>query len=407
MAREMDRLNARSVATITKHGRHSDGGGLYLAISPNGGRRWTFLYRWHGIPTEIGLGSARKGHVTLAQARELATKARALLAEKPPRNPKDENKKPVEGATFGEVADGVIKDMRPEWRNEKSEAAWTLTLGKYCFDIRRNPVADITTDQVLEVLRPIWQSKPETANRLRGRIEKVLDAAKADGLRFGENPARWRGHLEHKLPKRKRLARRRHAAMPYDDVPAFMVDLRAREAVGARALEFTILTAARTGEVLGARWNEVDLDRAIWTVPANRMKGGREHRVPLAPRALEILRAMHEVRFGEYVFPGQSGQKPLSGTALDTVLHRVMKVEGATVHGFRSGFRDWAAESTSFPSDVCEAALAHAIGNKTEAAYKRTDLFVKRSGLMAMWSLYCSTPTAGKIVPFTGRQMTG
>jgi integrase len=396
MAREMDRLKAISVAKITKHGRHSDGGGLYLSISPNGGRRWTFLYRWKGKPTEIGLGSARKGHVSLADARERATEARAKLAKGI--NPKDDNKKPAEGATFGEVADGVIKAMKPGWRNKKSEQAWKLTLGEYCSSIQRNPVADITTNQVLEVLKPIWQSKPETANRLRGRIEKVLDAAKASGLRFGENPARWRGHLDHLLPKRSKLTRGHHAAMAYDDVPAFMTDLRAREAVAAMALEFAILCAARTGEVLGAGWSEIDIERGVWTVPANRMKAGREHRVPLSSRALAIVRAMHETRISQFVFPGQRANRPLAAVTFEKVLRR-MKVENVTVHGFRSSFRDWAGNETDYPRDLIETAMAHLIGDQAEQAYRRSDALEKRRGLMETWATFCSTLPVDKIVP--------
>jgi integrase len=384
MARKINRLNARSVATIKKFGRHADGGGLYLSVSPNGGRRWTFLYRWHGKPTEIGFGSARD--VTLARARELATGARIRLAQGV--NPKDA-RKPAAGATFGECADRLVEAMRPSWRNEKHASQWQMTLGNYAFSIRRLPVADVSVDAVLEVLKPIWGSKPETASRLRGRIEKVLDAAKAQGLRFGENPARWRGHLDHLLPKPSKLTRGHHAAMPYADVPAFMSDLKAREAVAARALEFTILTATRSGEVLGARWEEIDLDRGVWTVPPQRMKGGREHRVPLSGRALEILRAMHEVRSGEFVFPGQRANKPLSHMAMEMMLRR-MKIEGATVHGFRSAFRDWAGNETGYPRELIETALAHVIGDKAEQAYRRSDALEKRRDLMAAWAAYCA-----------------
>jgi integrase len=386
MAREINRLNARSVATIRKIGRHADGGNLYLSISPNGGRRWVFLYRWHGKPTEIGFGSARD--VTLARARELAGQARAKLAARPAQNPK-EARRPAEGATFGDCADRLVEAMRPSWRNEKHAAQWEMTLRDYAGPIRRLPVGEITTDDVLSVLKPLWNEKPETASRVRGRIERVLDAAKAKGMRSGENPARWRGHLDQLLPKRQHLTRGHHAAMAYADVPAFMSDLRAREAVAARALEFTILTAARSGEALGARWEEIDLDRGMWTVPPQRMKGGREHRVPLSGRALEILRAMHEVRCGEYVFPGQRANKPLSDMAMEMMLRR-MKIEGATVHGFRSAFRDWAAECTNFANEVCEAALAHVIENKVEAAYRRGDLFEKRGTLLAAWAAYCA-----------------
>jgi len=395
MVRKINRLNARVAATITQHGRHADGGGLYLSISPNGGRRWVFLYRWRGKPTEIGLGSARD--VTLARARELASQARANLAEGI--NPKDA-RKPSEGATFGECADRVIEAMRPSWRNDKHTAQWEMTLRDYAAPLRQLSVDKIVTDDVLAVLKPLWNAKPETASRLRGRIERVLDAAKAQGFRSGENPARWRGHLDQLLPKRQRLTRGHHAAMSYAELPAFMSNLQARQAMAALALEFAILTAARTGEVLGARWQEFDLDQAaVWTVPATRMKAGREHRVPLSPRALKIVKALHETRDGDFVFPGQKPGKPLSVMALEMILRR-MKIDDATVHGFRSAFRDWAAERTNFPNEVCEAALAHVIGNKAEAAYRRSDLFDKRRKLMDMWANYCAAPKAGKVVAF-------
>jgi integrase len=393
VARKINRLNARAVATITKHGRHADGGGLYLSISPNGGRRWVFLYRWHGKPTEIGFGSVRS--VTLARARELAGQARAKLAEKI--NPKD-SRKPTNGATFGECADRLIGAMRPSWRNSKHAAQWEMTLREYAAPLRRLPADKITTDDVVSVLKPLWNEKPETASRLRGRIERVLDAAKAQGLRSGENPARWRGHLDHLLAKRQRLTRGHHPAMPYADVSAFMATLRKREGIAARALEFGILTAARSGEVIGARWVEFALDGAVWTVPAARMKAGKEHRIPLAPRALKIVKDIVGLS-GEYVFPGGKPGRPLSAKALAKALRR-MKVKNATVHGFRSAFRDWAAECTSFTNEVCEAVLAHVIENKAEAAYRRGDLFDKRRRLMEAWAAYCAAPKSGKVVAF-------
>jgi integrase len=393
VARKINRLNARAVATITKHGRHADGGGLYLSISPNGGRRWVFLYRWHGKPTEIGFGSARS--VTLARARELAGQARAKLAEKI--NPKD-SRKPTNGATFGECADRLIGAMRPSWRNAKHAAQWEMTLREYAAPLRRLPADKITTDDVLSVLKPLWNEKPETASRLRGRIERVLDAANAQGLRSGENPARWRGHLDHLLAKRQRLTRGHHPAMPYADVSAFLATLREREGIATRALEFGILTAARSGEVIGARWVEFDLDGAVWTVPAARMKAGKEHRIPLAPRALKIVKDIVGLS-GEFVFPGGKPGRPLSAKALAKALRR-MKVKNATVHGFRSAFRDWAAECTNFTNEVWEAALAHVIENKAEAAYRRGDLFDKRRKLMEAWAAYCAAPKAGKVVAF-------
>lgn len=386
MARKINRLNARAVATATKHGRHADGGGLYLSISPNGGRRWVFLFRWHGKPTEIGFGSARD--VSLARAREFASQARAKLSEGV--NPKDA-RRPAEGATFGECADRVIEAMRPSWRNSKHAAQWVMTLRDYAAPLRRLPVDRISTDDVLSALKPLWNEKPETASRLRGRIERVLDAAKAQGLRTGENPARWRGHLDQLLPRRQRLTRSHHAAMSYAEIPAFMSDLQARQATAALALEFAVLTAARSGEVLGARWDEFDLDRAVWMIPATRMKAGREHRVPLSRRALKILKAMHAAPDGDFVFAGQKPGKSLSVMALQMVLRR-MKVDGVTVHGFRSAFRDGSAECTNFTHEVCEAALAHVIENKAEAAYRRGDLFEKRRNLMEAWAVYCAAP---------------
>jgi integrase len=394
VARQINRLNPRAVATLTENGRHADGGGLYLSISPNGGRRWVFLYRWHGKATEIGFGSARD--VTLARARELAKDARGRLAEGI--NPK-EARRPLEGATFGECADRLIAAMRPSWRNGKHAAQWEMTLREYAGVLRRLPTHTITTDDVLSVLKPLWNEKPETASRLRGRIERVLDAAKAQGLRTGENPARWRGHLDQLLPKRQRLTRENHAAMSYGDVAAFIGDLQSREATAALALEFTILTAARRGEVLGARWDEFDFERAVWTVPAHRMKAGREHRVPLSGRALAIVNALRQADGREFVFPGHKPGKPLSGEALGMVLRR-MKFDDVTVHGFRSAFRDWAAECTNFTNEVCEAALAHTVTNRVEAAYRRGDLFEKRRKLMDAWAAFCAAAkSAGKVVP--------
>jgi integrase len=401
MAREINRLTALKVAKLTKRGRHADGGGLYLSVSPNGGRRWTFLYRWHGKPTEIGFGSARDGHVTLKEARKLAGEARAMIRSGI--NPKAA-RRPTVGATFGECADRLIDAMRPSWRSEKHAAQWKMTLRDYAAPLRKMPVDKIDTADVLSVLKLIWNEKPETASRVRGRIEHVLDAAKAQGLRSGENPARWRGHLNQLLPKRQRLTRGHHAAMPWSDVPAFMTDLKALDTVAARALEFTILTAARSGEVLGARWDEVDLERGVWTVPPHRMKGGREHKVPLSARALEILREMRELqdfRIGCHVFPGQQANRPMSSVAMEKVLRR-MKIENATVHGFRSAFRDWAAETTSYPNHVVEMALAHAIGDAVEAAYRRGVLFQKRGSLMTAWAGYCGGQHANNVVPLSG-----
>jgi integrase len=276
-----------------------------------------------------------------------------------------------------------------------------VTLETYCAPIWAMPADEVDTEAVLGVLRPLWQKRTETASRLRGRIEAVLDAAKAQGLRQGENPARWRGHLDKLLPKRQKLSRGHFAAMPYAKVPAFVSDLQARHATAALALEFAVLTAARSGEVLGARWDEFDLDRAIWTIPAARTKGGREHRVPLSGRALAILARLDKAKTGDFVFFGQRPGKPLSPASLTMVLRR-MKAEGTT-HGFRSAFRDWAGDQTIFAREVCEAALAHVAGDETERAYRRSDALEKRRALMEAWAAYCEHGAASNVVRFAGR----
>ncbi|KQS49729.1 tyrosine-type recombinase/integrase [Sphingomonas sp. Leaf198] len=385
--RTLNKLDSRTAATIKTAGRHSDGGGLYLSVDPTGRRRWVFMYTRNGKRTELGLGGGRD--LTLANARKEAGTLRTILAEGgDPRSAREKQ----ERQTFGEVADAYVEAMRPSWRSAKHAAQWSMTLTKYAAPIRPRMVETISTREILEVLQPLWQRTPETAERLRGRIENVLDAARAKGLRTGENPARWRGHLDQLLPKRQRLSRGHHTALPYADVPAFMGDLRGREATAARALEFAILTAARSGEVLGAAWAEADLDGAVWTVPAARMKAGREHRVPLSARAVELLKRLNAARNAETakpsdpVFAGAKG-KPLSSMAMAMLLRRMGSA--VTAHGFRSAFRDWASETTGFPHEVCEMALAHTIGNKAEAAYRRGDLFNKRRSLMDAWGNYC------------------
>ena len=400
MARAVNKLSARAVATLNKPGRHSDGGGLYLSITKSGNslrRRWVFLFRWEGKQQEMGLGSA--GSVSLAKARELAAVCRSeLVAGRSPLEQRRHQQKAERLArngqkTFGEVADELIAAKSPEWRNAKHRAQWNMTLEVYAAPLRPMPVADITTDDVLAVLHPIWLEKPETASRTRGRIEAVLDAARARGLmpENAANPARWRGHLDHLLPKRQKLTRGHHAAMPFDDVPAFVARLRKRDAMAALALEFTILTAARSGEVLGATWDEIDLQRGVWTLPPARMKASRPHRVPLSAKALEILQTLNANRVSEFVFPGQKSNRPLSATAMEMVLRR-MRVTDVTVHGFRSSFRDWCGEMTSYPREVAEAALAHVSGDATERAYRRGDALEKRRELMAAWAKFLAHP---------------
>jgi integrase len=290
--------------------------------------------------------------------------------------------------TFSEAATALIASMSPAWRNAKHRAQWAMTLNIYCAPIAGTSVADITTDDVLRVLKPLWLTKPETGSRLRGRIERALDFAKARGMRSGENPARWRGHLDALLPKRLKLTRGHHKALPFDQVPNFCGSLHSMPGVSPAALEFAILTATRSGEVMGARWDELNVTERVWTIPAGRMKGAREHRVPLSDRAVEILRVMQGARSSEFVFPGSRPNRPLSVMALEMVMRRA-KVD-ATVHGFRSAFRDWAGERTSFPREVAEAALAHLVGDETERAYRRGDALEKRRRLMDAWASFCS-----------------
>ncbi len=315
MARQVNRLSARQVKTITKTGRHADGGNLYLVVDESGARRWVFLFRWKGRLREMGLGSARD--VALARARELAGDARALLAAG--QDPLERRASAQGKPTFGAMADEVVAGLSAGWRNEKHRAQWRMTLTKYAAPLRDLPVDEVNTAAVLRVLKPLWAKRPETASRLRGRIEKVLNAAKAKGLRSGENPALWRGHLDHLLPKRQRLSRGHHAAMPIDGMPDFMSELRRRDAVAAWALEFCILTAARSGEVLGARWDEIDREKRVWVVPRERMKAGREHRVPLSAAALAVIdkAAMARTEGNPFVFQGMKPGRPLSSRPWD------------------------------------------------------------------------------------------
>ena len=357
-----------------------------------------FLYKRAGRRRELGLGSVRD--VSRARAREVAAAYKQALARG--RDPLT-LKNTAKALSFGEAADQFIESMSPQWRNPKHVAQWKMTLREYAGPIRHIGLEDISTEDVLRVLKPIWTTKAETASRVRGRIEAVLNWASAKKLRSGENPARWRGHLDQLLPKRQRLSRGHHAAIAIDDLPDFMERLAASSAVSARGLEFLILAAARTSEVIGARWSEIDFERRLWTVPPERMKAAREHRVPLSERALAILADMAAARCSEFVFPGEKPGKPLSIMAFDMTLRRIGV--SATVHGFRSTFRDWASERTSFPHEVCEMALAHGIPNKSEAAYRRGDLLAKRGQLMAAWARFCaSVIDDNTVVEMHGRQ---
>lgn len=390
-----------------KPGRHADGGGLHLLVKESGARSWVYRFMLNGKSRDIGLGSAGPDGISLAQARD--TRDALRLKVKAGIDPLEERQQEaaealaaaqaaqVAGITFKSVAEAYIGANEGSWRNDKHRQQWKSTLATYVYPlIGELPVAVVGTAHVLQILEPIWKDKAETASRVRGRIETILDAAKARGYREGENPARWRGHIAQILPARSRLTRGHHKAMPYEAIPAFVGALHKREAVAALALEFTILTAARTGEVIGAKWDEVDLDKAIWTIPASRMKAGKEHRVPLSARAVTILKSTQ--RLGkEWLFPAITGGK-MSGMAMSMLLRR-MKVD-ETVHGFRSGFRDWSAECTSYAHEVAEMALAHVIENKVERAYRRGDLFDKRRRLMCDWAAYCAT------IPATGARVT-
>jgi len=395
-----------------KPGRHADGGGLHLLVKESGARSWVYRFMLKGKARDLGLGAASgAGAITLADARDLASALRIKV--KAGIDPLEQRQQAsadaiaaaqaaqIAGITFKAVADAYIASNETGWHNDKHRQQWKNTLASYVFPVIGDlPVATIGTAHVLQILEPIWRLKPETASRVRGRIETVLDAAKARGYRDGENPARWRGHIAQILPARSRLTRGHHKAMPYDAVPAFVGALRVRQAVAALALEFVILTACRTNEALGATWAEVDLEKGLWTIPAARMKAGKEHRVPLPARAVEILEAVQPLG-KEWLFPAVRGSK-LSGMAM-TMLLRRMNVD-ATVHGFRSSFRDWAAESTGYAHEICEMALAHVIGNKAEAAYRRGDLFDKRRRLMADWAVFCQNGYADetKVEPIRG-----
>lgn len=403
MSRTLQKLTARQVTTLKEPGRYSDGGGLYLSITqPAKGdgvlKKWVFIFTRDGKKREMGLGAV---DVSLADARQKAEAARKSLDAGV--DPIAERKKAVAEAavevepvpTFGKVADDYVNEQAPGFRNAKHLAQWRMTLREYAKPLRALPVDAISTADVLGVLKPIWLTKPETAKRVQGRIERVLDAARAFGHRTGENPARWRGHLDKLLSKQDKLSRGHHAAMPYTEVPELLTKLRVSHAVSARALEFLILSAGRCGEVLGARWSEVDLKNKVWTVPAVRMKAKREHRVPLTDRMLELLSDMDTSREehspAEFVFPSSHNGKHLSATSLLKALES--RISGHyTLHGFRSAFRDWAAEETPFAREIAEAALAHVVGDATERAYRRGDALEKRRKLMEAWEAHCIPP---------------
>lgn len=392
------KLSDSKVRSLTLPGVYGDGDGLYLRIQKTGGKSWVFIYRRFGVRREIGLGAygSGAGHVSLAAARVKAEEARAIVgAGGDPKTDMAERRSA--GANFGTIADEYIATMQSKWRGGKTLAAWDRFANNYAKSLRATPVDKVSTEDVVRVLRPLWREKQETASKVRERIKLVLDHAKARGLRNGDNPAQWKGHLDQILPAPSALSRGHHAAVPYADVPAMLERIRAIDGFGSKALEFAILTACRSGEVRGAEWSEMDLDAAVWTIPAERMKSEKPHRVPLSPRAVEIVRAMKAVALNGLVFPGQREGRPLS----DMTLAKALRSAGGgdfTVHGFRSSFRDWAAEETSFQREVAEAALAHSVGDSVERAYRRGDALEKRRKLMDAWEQYLSQPIQGNVV---------
>jgi integrase len=390
-------LTAKRVATLAKHpGRYHDGHGLILVVVNANNASWQLRFQRNGRERWFGLGPLHT--VTLKDARERARAARLQILDgiDPIDARRTERAKAGQVMTFKEGAEAYNALHEQKWRNEKHRKQFLASLACYAFPVLGNiAVSAIDTAAVLRVVEPIWLSKTETANRVRGRIESVLDWATVRGHRSGDNPARWKGHLAGVLPAPGAVARRSHyPALPWAQIAAFMAELRTRDGMPARALEFTILTAARTGEVVGARWSEIDLETHTWVIPSSRMKSRREHRVPLSPRAVELLSALYREDGNSRVFIGARTGAGLGNMAMPDVLQQMGRNE-ATVHGFRSTFRDWAAEATAYPNHVVEQALAHTIGNAVEAAYRRGDLFEKRRHLMNDWAQFCGRPGAG------------
>ena len=398
----MHRLSAVGVKNLQDKGFYPDGGGLYLRITETGTKGWIFRFTLGTRTRDAGLGICSS--ISLASAREIAEDCRKLLRQGI--DPIEHRKRVAEtqngavsGITFREAVSRYIAAHETSWRNAKHREQWRNTLGTYVAPVIGNKdVAAITTEDVLQILEPIWQAKPETATRVRGRIANVLDWCRVRKYRDGPNPALWRGHLAHLLPAHKKKSIvRHHPALSWAEIPKFITELRTHTAISARALDFTILTASRTSEAILALWPEIDIDNQIWTVPPQRMKAGVEHRVPLSAAAVELLRDLPRFEESKYIFPGAKLGRPFSNMAMLEVLRGMRP--GLTVHGFRSTFRDWAAEATSFPSEVVEMALAHTIESAVERAYRRGDLFQKRRALMETWAAYCGSGLATATAP--------
>jgi integrase len=405
MARTIGKLTALKVDKAKRPGMYGDGGGLYLRVTHDGAKNWVFRFMLNGRPRWMGMGPLHTVHLAEARKRAGEHRLRRHDGIDPIEARRAERQQArldaAKAVTFKECAESYIKAHRAGWRNGKHAAQWQATLATYAEPvIGKLSVQAIDTGLVLKVLEPIWTAKPETAGRVRGRIESILDWAKVRGYRAGENPARWRGHLDKLLPARGKVQKvEHHAAMPYAALPAFLIKLRGQEGIAARALEFAILTAARTGETIGARWPEFDLLDKTWTVPPERMKAGRAHRVPLSARALAILKEMQLLRpAGDadgYVFPGGKAGRPLSNMAFLMLLRRMGHAD-LTAHGFRATFKTWASECTGVQNEIVEASLAHVIGSKVEQAYRRGDLFERRRRLMQQWATFCNTAPTGE-----------
>ena len=416
MARQQQRLSALQVSKLTKPGLYGDGGGLTLQITATGAKSWLLRYMIAGKPFGMGLGPTHT--VSLAEARQKARDARLLLLEGiNPLAAKKQNQIAAALAdanmmSFDQCAKLYIQAHKPAWRNAKHCDQWTNTLNTYASPVFGNlPVAEIDTGLIVKCLAPIWETKAETASRLRGRIESVLGWATTSGYRTGENPARWKGHLENLLANTSRIGRiKNHPSLPWQQVGAFMLAIRAREGLAARALEFAILTACRSGEARGARWSEFDLRDKTWTIPAERMKAKREQQIPLSDAALALLNSLPKDT--DFVFSGTKGQA-LTDMSLTSVIRRMngngkpiwvdSNGDAVTVHGFRSSFRMWAAEATNYPREVAEHALAHQLPDAVERAYQRGSQFAKRTALMTEWAVYCSkVPTDAVVKPIRG-----
>jgi len=405
MPRHATPLSARRVQTVKKRGFYCDGGGLYLQVSPAGSKSWVFRYALAGRKRDMGLGSITT--FTLAEARERARKMRQLVADGI--DPIDQRNKSrgvaATALTFRQCAERYVAAHEASWRN--GGKAWLASLANHVFSTFGDvPVAAIDLPQVLRAIEPLWTAKPVTANRVRNRVQMVLDWAKVRGLRQGENPARWKGHLDTLLPHRKKVAPVVHrATLRYREVGQFMVDLKKLPSTSARALEFQILTAARSGEVVGARWDEIDMADRVWTIPAARMKAGREHRVPLSAAALAVIERQATLRENDFVFPGRVSGQPVRIDAQMKPIEKLGFKGKVTAHGFRSAFRDWAAEQTNFPREIAEASLAHAIGDATERAYQRGDFIAKRRQIMDAWARHCAEPASrvGEVIDIRRR----